>query len=164
MRKSNKQEPTHTIEKDDWEKHDRRGKGGGKNCERDFSPSLFGRYFGASPISRCRKMFSSTTTELSIRRENASAKPPRTIVLTVPPPALMAMKAASADSGIDRKTAAVARMLPRNSRTMNPVSTRPIAPSCSRFSIATLHEHGLIEDDLGDKLLGNVDQIATAHL
>ncbi len=61
-------------------------------------------------------MFSSTTTELSMRRENASASPPRIIALIVLPPRASAMKAASADSGIDRNTAAVARMLPRNTR------------------------------------------------
>ena len=43
------------------------------------------RHSGGSPISMCRKMFSSTTTELSIKRENASASPPSTIVLIVPP-------------------------------------------------------------------------------
>src|SRR5208283_3157739 len=36
---------------------------------------------GDSPISRWRKMFSSTTTELSINRENASASPPRIMAL-----------------------------------------------------------------------------------
>ena len=48
------------------------------------------------------------------------------------------MNAASADSGIERNTANVARMLPRNRRIISPVSTRPIAPSCSRFSMAVL--------------------------
>ena len=81
-------------------------------------------------------MFSNTMTELSINREKASASPPSTMVLTVPPPALIAIKAANADKGIDRNTAAVARMLPRNRSTISPVSTNPIAPSCSRFSIA----------------------------
>src|SRR5438270_13704229 len=38
---------------------------------------------GDLPISKCRKMFSSTTTELSISRENASASPPSTIELIV---------------------------------------------------------------------------------
>ena len=81
-------------------------------------------------------MFSSTTTELSIRREKASARPPRIMTLIVPSPAARAMKAASADSGIERNTAAVARTLPRNTRIMRPVSTRPMAPSWMRFSIA----------------------------
>ncbi len=48
------------------------------------------------------------------------------------------MNVASADSGTERKTAAVARMLPRKTRIISPVSTRPIAPSCSRFSIEVL--------------------------
>ena len=40
---------------------------------------------GDFPISMWRKMFSSTMTPLSIRREKTSAKPPRTMVLMEPP-------------------------------------------------------------------------------
>ncbi len=39
------------------------------------------------------------------------------------------MNAAKADSGIDRNTATVARMLPRKIKIMTPVRTKPIAPS-----------------------------------
>src|ERR1700733_10120278 len=35
----------------------------------------------SEPISKWRKMFSSTTTELSMRRDNTSAMPPSTMVL-----------------------------------------------------------------------------------
>ena len=76
-----------------------------------------------------RKMFSSTTTELSISRENASASPPRIIALTVLSPSGSAMNAASAESGMDRNTATVALMLPRKTKIITPVSTRPISPS-----------------------------------
>ena len=40
---------------------------------------------GDSPISMWRKMFSSTMTPLSIRREKTSASPPRIMVLMEPP-------------------------------------------------------------------------------
>ena len=58
------------------------------------------------------------------------------MTLMVLSPSDSAMNVASADSGIDRNTAAVARMLPRNTRIMTPVSTRPIRPSWIRFSMA----------------------------
>ena len=74
-------------------------------------------------------MFSSTTTELSIRREKASASPPSTMALMELPPVESAMKAASAESGIEKNTATVARMLPRNTRIMTEVRNRPMAPS-----------------------------------
>ena len=91
---------------------------------------------GVSPISRWRKMFSSTTTELSISREKASASPPRTMVLIDPPLALMARNAASAESGIESITARVARTLPRNIRIMRAVNTKPMPPSLPRLEIA----------------------------
>ena len=81
-------------------------------------------------------MFSSTTTELSINREKASASPPSTMVLIEPPPALIARNAASAESGIDSITASVARKLPRKIRIINAVSTSPMPPSLPRFLIA----------------------------
>jgi len=64
-----------------------------------------------------------------MRREKASAKPPRTMLLMVPPPIERAMNAASAESGIEKKTATVARMLPRKMRIMMEVSSNPMAPS-----------------------------------
>ena len=45
-------------------------------------------------------MFSSTTTELSITRENTSANPPSTIVFSVPPPSASIRNVASADNAI----------------------------------------------------------------
>ena len=69
-------------------------------------------------------------------------------------------KAASAESGIERKTAAVARMLPRNSRIINPVSTKSNRAFVQQILDRLLHEDGLIEHHLGDKLLGNISQIA----
>ncbi len=81
-------------------------------------------------------MFSSTITELSIKREKARASPPRIIALIVLPPSPSAMNAASADSGTERNTAAVARRLPRKSRIISPVNARPMAPSWSSVSIA----------------------------
>ncbi len=51
------------------------------------------------------------------------------MALTVLLPSYSAMNAASAESGIERKTAKVALMLPRKTRIITPVSTRPITPS-----------------------------------
>ena len=46
------------------------------------------------------------------------------------------MSAVSADNGIDKKTAAVARALPRKINTITAVSSRPIPPSRNIVSIA----------------------------
>ena len=81
-------------------------------------------------------MFSSTTTELSIRREKASASPPSTMLLMELPPSDSAMNAASAESGMEKNTATVARMLPRKIRIMSEVRNSPMAPSCSSVSMA----------------------------
>ncbi len=69
-------------------------------------------------------------------RDNASANPPRTIVFTDPPPSCKAIKVASTDSGMEKNTATVARMLPRKTRIMMQVSSSPSPPSCSSVSIA----------------------------
>ena len=55
-------------------------------------------------------MFSSTTTESSIKRENASASPPSSMVLMVPPIAFITSRQTKAESGIDNNTANVARV------------------------------------------------------
>ena len=93
---------------------------------------------GDEPISRWRKMFSSEMTELSMTRENASAMPPRIIVFTVLPIKERTTKVASAESGIDRNTAKVARMLPRKIRIIKEVSARPSSPSWSTVRMASL--------------------------
>ena len=77
-----------------------------------------------------------TTTELSMRRENASARPPSTIVLMELPPKYSTTNVASAESGIERNTATVARMLPRKTRIIIDVRKIPSAPSCSSAVIA----------------------------
>ena len=76
-------------------------------------------------------MFSSTTTELSMRRESARASPPSTIVFTELPPICNATIVASTEIGIEKRTATVARMLPRKIRIISEVSNRPMLPSCS---------------------------------
>src|SRR5262245_23692223 len=50
------------------------------------SPPFSAASAGGSPISRWRKMFSSTITALSIKREKTSASPARIIVLIELPP------------------------------------------------------------------------------
>src|ERR1700685_561741 len=62
-----------------------------------------------SPSSMCRKIFSRTTTELSMRRDSASAKPPRTMLFTEFPVSCRTMKVASTESGMEKETATVAR-------------------------------------------------------
>ena len=104
-------------------------------------------------------MFSSTTTELSIRRENASASPPNTMLLMEPPPSESRMTAVRAERGIEKNTASVARMLPRNTRIMMEVRNSPIAPSCTSVSMAVFDEHRLIEDHLRHQVLRNVEQV-----
>ncbi len=76
-------------------------------------------------------------TELSITREKASAIPPRIIVFTVPPISASTTNAASADKGMERSTADVARKLPRNMRIIKLVRINPRAPSCSTVRIAS---------------------------
>ena len=90
-------------------------------------------------------MFSSTTTELSIRRENASASPPSTMLLIEPPPIDSAMNAASAESGIEKNTATVARMLPRKTRIISEVRNSPMRAFVQQRLDRRLHEYRLIE-------------------
>src|SRR5262249_57717577 len=85
------------------------GRTGGATSRPPFSAATS----GDSPCSKGRKMFSITTTELSINREKARASPPRIIVFTELPPTYKTINVASAESGIERHTATVARMLPR---------------------------------------------------
>ena len=82
-------------------------------------------------------MFSSEITELSIMRENASASPPRIMVLIVLPIMLSTTNVAKAESGIERNTAEVARKLPRKIRIIRLVRISPIKPSCSRVLMAS---------------------------
>src|SRR5580693_4804461 len=53
---------------------------------------------GGVPISIKRKMFSSTTTESSMSREKASAKPPSSMVLIDPPMTLVITRQTKAES------------------------------------------------------------------
>src|ERR1017187_3177359 len=92
---------------------------------------------GAAPCSSWREMFSSEMTELSMMRENASASPPRIMVLIVLPIMYSTTKVASAESGIERNTADVARKLPRKMRIIRLVKASPMTPSCSRVLIAS---------------------------
>src|ERR1700759_5378894 len=71
---------------------------------------------GGTPISIKRKMFSSTTTESSMSREKASARPPSSMVLIDPPIPLVISRHTKAERGIDNKTANVARGLPKKIR------------------------------------------------
>ena len=83
-------------------------------------------------------MFSSTTTELSINRENASAKPPKIMLLIELPASARTMNVARAERGIEKRTASVARKLPRKIRIISEVRNRPMPPSSSNVSMAVL--------------------------
>jgi len=74
---------------------------------------------GASPFSlRRRKIFSSTTMELSTIMPTPRASPPRVIRLSVNPPKKINAKVATIEIGIDREITSVLRMLRRkNSKT-----------------------------------------------
>ena len=108
------------------------------------------RSSGASPNSRWRNIFSSTMTELSINREKASANPPNTMALTVLPPNENARNAASAESGIQRKTATVAYPAKKIKIIARSRQGRSLLrePDVDR----RLDENGLIEDNLRDPI------------
>ena len=93
-------------------------------------------------------------------REKASASPPRIMVLMVLPLTFSTTNVARAESGIDKKTAVVARKLPRNIRIIRLVRNSPIKPSCSRGSNGFFHEGRLVEDDRCHQLLGDIEQMA----
>src|ERR1700722_12973456 len=59
---------------------------------------------GGTPISMKRKIFSSTTTESSISREKASARPPSSMVLMEPPIPLVMIRQTRAESGTENRT------------------------------------------------------------
>ena len=83
-------------------------------------------------------MFSSTTTELSIKRENARASPLSTMLLMVWSAACSTKNVAITERGMERKTAAVALGLPRKIKIMTAVSSNPTPPSRSTVEIACL--------------------------
>ena len=60
------------------------------------------------------------------------------MLLIEPPIRYRARNVARAERGMEKNTAVVARRLPRKIRIMSEVSTKPIAPSCSRVSMAVL--------------------------
>ena len=63
------------------------------------SPPFSDASKGSAPSSMWRKMFSSTMTPLSMRREKTSARPPRIMVLMEPPMELVIRRQTSMESG-----------------------------------------------------------------
>ncbi len=114
---------------------------------------------GGAPISIKRKMFSSTTTESSMRRENASANPPRSMVLIEPPIRLVRSKQMSAERGMESMTANVARGLPRKIRIMSPVENKADAGFLDEIPDGELYKDRLVEDDSGFERLRNINQV-----
>ena len=105
-----------------------------------------------------RKIFSRTTTELSIKREKAKASPLNTMLLMVLFAECRKKNVAITESGMERNTATVARGLPRKIKIINPVSTRPMLPSLMHGGDGLLHEERLIEYDVGLQLRRNIAQ------
>ena len=126
QRQRGKQEPADAIEECHREKYDRARQRGGQHRQRDFLRRLSLPLLPEiRPIRDAGRYSPSTITALSMSRENTSAKPARIIVLMELPPQYSAMMAASADSGIERNTATVARRLPRKIKTISAVSKQP---------------------------------------
>ena len=93
---------------------------------------------GSSPLLQWTKMFSSTTTALSISIPTAKAMPARLITLSVRSKAASARNVPITLTGIESATMSVERMLRRNTRSVPSVSrpptrmlsfTRPMAES-----------------------------------
>ena len=116
----------------------------------------------SSPSSRWRKMFSSTTTELSIKRESTSASPPSTMVLMVPPVAFRSRNAARQEIGIDSSTETVPRTEPRKIRIITAVSTRPMPPSRKTLATAVFTYCDWSNTTFATSELGNVEQFLDA--
>ena len=112
-----------------------------------------------------RKMFSSTTTELSISREKASASPPRTMVLTVPPRAQIAKKRCQCRERNRKEDGRRSRACCRGTAGSSaPVSTKPIPPSCSRFSMAFFTKMDWSNTTLATSCFRNVSKISNRVL
>ena len=104
-------------------------------------------------------MFSSTTTELSIRREKASASPPSTIELIEPPPKRQS------DEGRERgerdreedgdRRAQAAEEDQDHQRGQEQADRAFVQQRLDRC----LDEDRLIEDDLRHELLGNIEEV-----
>ena len=73
------------------------------------------------------------------------------------------MNAASAESGIEKNTATVARMLPRKIRIMMRGQEQADGAFVQQGLDGGLDENGLVEDDLRDQFFGNVEQVLHAR-
>ena len=122
--------------------------------KRDFLSAFFGRDARAlAQFQVAIDIFQHHHGVIDQARER-QRQPAQHHALMEPPPIESAMKAASAESGIEKNTATVARMLPRNTRIMTDVRKSPMAPSCSSVSMAVLTKTRLIEYHAGDQCLG----------
>ena len=74
------------------------------------------------------------------------------------------MNAASAESGMEKNTATVARMLPRKTRIMIDVSNRPMRAFVQQRLDRGLHEDRLVEDHLLTSSFGTSKRFCTASL
>ena len=107
-------------------------------------------------------MFSSTTTELSIRRDSTSARPPSTMVLMVLPLRLSNRKAARQEIGIESSTETVARSDAEENQDHDRGQEQAHAALAQHVLDGHLHVLRLIEDHVGHQVLGNIAQMGDA--
>jgi len=92
---------------------------------------------GASPCSRWRSMFSSTTMASSITTPTARVRPSSVITLRVKPRSHITPKVATSESGMAAATIRVGRMRRRKTNTVTTASTAPSARAKSVSSTAS---------------------------
>ena len=97
-------------------------------------PSTAAR-FGSRPSSRWRKMFSSTTIELSTNMPTPSASPPKLTVLSVKPLKYISAKVAMTEIGIATPMISVEVRLRRKNSSTNTASTAPASAALSTLRI-----------------------------
>ena len=81
------------------------------------------------------------------------------MLLIEPPPIESAMNAASADSGIEKNTATVARMLPRKIRIIMRRQQQTDGAFVQQRLDRRLDEQRLIEHHLRHQFLGHIEQV-----
>ncbi len=105
-------------------------------------------------------MFSSTTTELSIKRENTSASPPSTMVLMVPPAALMAKQSRQSGERNGEQHGDGGTHATQKDQDHHRGQHQADAAFVAQVLDRRLDEHRLVEHELGDHGLGHVEQVA----
>jgi hypothetical protein len=98
-----------------------------------FAPSM-AAFSGSTPISRCRKMFSTTTTALSMSIPTASISPDRVMMFSEFPATYRMMTAKISDTGMAAATMKVGVIRRRKMKSMTTARSPPTAPACPAAS------------------------------